>query len=231
MTIHLQSTANIAVNGIKALVYGNPKVGKTRLIATAPSPVILSAEGGLLSLRQYNLPYIEITSMMLLREAYLWYTQSNEARQFATIGLDSISEIIEVLLESEKTKTKDPRKAYGEIITQGLRIVRDFRDIPGRNVIMTAKMEYGKDETSGMMLFQPSFPGSKLGPAVPYFPDEIFQYCVFTNPQTGARTEALRCWADQQNIAGDRSGALDNWEPPDLTHIFNKIASGHIARR
>jgi len=231
MTVYLRSTSDIAINGVKCLVYGPPKVGKTRLIATAPAPVILSAEGGLLSLRQYNLPYIEIKTMLDLSEAYRWYTQAQEAKQFYTIGLDSISEIIEVLLEHEKARTRDPRKAYGEIITQGLRIVRDFRDIPGRNVVMTAKMEYSKDEANGMMLFQPSFPGSKLGPAVPYFPDEIFQYCVFTNPQTGQRGEFLRCWADQQNIAGDRSGALDQWELPNLSNVFAKIASGHIAKR
>lgn len=231
MTVYLRSTSDIAVNGVKCLVYGAPKVGKTRLIATAPAPVILSAEGGLLSLRQYNLPYVEIKTMFDLQEAYRWYTQAHEARQFYTIGLDSISEIIEVLLEHEKSRTRDPRKAYGEIITQGLKIVRDFRDIPGRNVVMTAKMEYAKDETTGMMLFQPSFPGSKLGPAIPYFPDEIFQYCVFNNPQTNQRVEALRCWADAQNIAGDRSGALDNWEQPNLANIFAKIASGHIAKR
>lgn len=229
--IVLQSTANFSSNGVKSLVYGPPKVGKTRLLATCPSPVILSAEGGLLSLRTYNLPYILIDNMNTFREAYAWAMGAHEARQFQTIGLDSISEIIEQLLTFEKTRTRDPRKAYGEIIEQGLQIIRGFRDMPGRNVVMIAKQEYSKDEASGMMFYQPSFPGQKLGPAVPYYPDEILQYCVFRNPQTGQRVEALRCWADQQNVAGDRSGALNEWEPPNLGQIFAKIASGHIAQR
>lgn len=231
MQVVLQSTASVGVNnGIKCLVYGPPKVGKTRLLATAPNPVIFSAEGGLLSLRTYNLPFAEVRSIADLHAYYQWALYSHEARQFATIGLDSISEIIEQLLETEKGKTRDPRKAYGEIVTQGLQLIRGFRDLPGRNVVLIAKQDYSKDEGTGLMYWGPSFPGQKLGPAVPYYPDEIFQYCVFQNPQTKQRIEALRCWPDQNNIAGDRSGALDEFEQPNLANIFAKIASGHVSQ-
>lgn len=226
MTIHIQSTQHVALNGVKALVYGLPGVGKTRLCATAPNPIILSAEAGLLSLRAFNIPYIQIVNIAQLNEAFQWASNAQEARQFLTICLDSISEIIEVLLEYEKTKTRDPRKAYGEIITQGLQIIRGFRDLPGRNVVLIAKQEWSKDESNGMMFNQPSFPGQKLGPAAPYYPDEIFQYCVFRNPQTNQRVEALRCWPDQNNIAKDRSGALSEWEKPHLGEIFAKIMNG-----
>lgn len=231
MTFTIQSTYGQSSRGVKVLVYGPPKVGKTRLIATAPAPFLISAEGGTLSLRTVNIPYVEVGNMHQFREVYNWVTGSHEARQFMTFSLDSISEIIEQILEAEKVKTRDPRKAYGEIITQGLQIVRGFRDLQGPNVVLVAKQEYQKEETSGLMYFGPSFPGTKLGPAVPYFPDEIFQYCIFSNPQTKQRIEALRCWPDQQNVAGDRSGALDEFEPPNLAHIFDKINSGHVARR
>lgn len=231
MAFIIQSTANITTRGVKCLVYGPPKVGKTRLIATAPSPFFFSAEGGLLSLRTMNLPYVQVKNMADFQECYRWVISSAEARQFATFGIDSLSEIIEQILQHELGRTKDPRKAYGEIISQGIDIIRKFRDIDGPNVVMIAKQEWSKDDSSGMMFYQPSFPGQKLGPAVPYYPDEIFQYCIFQNPQTKQRIEALRCWADQANVAGDRSGALDEFEQPNLTNIFAKIASGHIARR
>jgi hypothetical protein len=231
MAIVIQSTYGQTTRGVKCLVYGPPKVGKTRLIATAPGPFLISAEGGTLSLRTHNIPYVEVRDMPHFAEIYRWVSQSNEARQFATFSIDSLSEIVEKLLEAEKVKTRDPRKAYGEIVTQGLDIVRKFRDIDGPNVLLIAKQEYAKDEGTGFMQYGPSFPGQKLGQAVPYFPDEIFQYCVFQNPQTQQRVEALRCWANQQNVAGDRSGALDEFEPPNLSQIFAKINSGHVARR
>lgn len=223
MPFTIQSTASIITRGVKVLVYGKAGVGKTRLSMTAPAPLILSAEAGLLSLRQYNLPFIEIQSIYTLREVYQWVAQSHESRQFVTIVLDSLSEIIEQILEFEKTRTKDPRKAYGEIITQGIQLVRGFRDLPDRNVVLICKEEWSKDDATGMMYNQPSFPGQKLAPALPYYPDEIFQYCVFTNQQTKQRIEALRCWPDQTNIAKDRSGALNEWEEPHLGKIFAKI--------
>lgn len=225
--IVLQSTARVVANGIKSLVYGGPGVGKTRLLATAPSPLIISAEGGLLSLRQYNIPFIEIHSMNDLSEAYRYCIGSQEAQQFYTICIDSISEIIEQLLQQEKGLTKDPRKAYGAIIDKGIGLCRDFRDIPGRNIVITAKQEYTKDDLTGGMSWQPMLPGSKLGPQLPYFFDEVFQYCVFRNPQNpqAAPSEWLRCKADNQNVAKDRSGALNEFEQPNLTAIYSKIAS------
>lgn len=221
--IQLRSTAQVGLAGVKSLVYGDAGVGKTRLIATAPSPVIFSAEGGLLSLRQFNLPYYEIRTMNDLQQAYNWSLQSREAYQFATVALDSISEIAEVCLRNEQSQTRDGRKAYGELLIKVVSIVRDFRDLPGRHVIVTAKQEWSKDESSGVMLFQPMMPGQKLGPQLPYFFDEVFQHCVFVNPQTKQRIEALRTRRDNQNVAKDRSGALDEFEPPDMARIYHKI--------
>lgn len=220
---NILSTASVVNRGIKVMVYGRAGVGKTYLCSTAPAPIILSCESGLLSLRAYNLPYIGIETLADLQGAFNWIAQSDEARQFQTICLDSISEIIEKLLEEEKTKTKDPRKAYGEIMTKGVAIIRGFRDLPGRNVVLIAKEEWSKDEQSGSMFCQPSFPGQKLGPALPYYPDEVFQLCVFTSPQSKERVRALRCHPDQFNIAKDRSGALAEFEPPNLFEVFRKI--------
>jgi hypothetical protein len=45
------------------LVYGQAGAGKTSLIKTLPHPVVLSAEGGLLSIQDADLPYLEITSI------------------------------------------------------------------------------------------------------------------------------------------------------------------------
>ena len=44
---------------IKALVYGASGVGKTTFGATAPNPIFLSAEGGLLSVADKQFDYAE----------------------------------------------------------------------------------------------------------------------------------------------------------------------------
>lgn len=218
----LQSTASVGNNGVKVLVYGRAGTGKTTLAATVPAPVILSAESGLLSLRRFNLPFWEIKTIHDLRMALSWAATSAEARQFATIFIDSVSEIAEVILAHEKRNTKDPRKAYGEVLTQTIELVRQFRDIPGRHVVVTAKEEQTKDEASGMVLLGPSMPGNKLGQQLPYFFDEVFRLFVGKDG-TGVPFRALRTAPDFQSDAKDRSGALDELEPPDLSHVFRKI--------
>lgn len=201
-------------------MYGPAGVGKTPLCATAPSPLILSAERGLLSLKRTNTPYIEITGYASLVEAYQWCAGSAEARQFWTYCLDSLSEIAEVVLTEEKRKSKDPRKAYGEVIEQVVMLARAFRDLPGKNVVLVAKEEYSKDETSGAVLYQPSMPGNKLGPKLPYFFDEVFR--MEYNPSNRAQ-RGLHTVGSFQHVARDRSGMLAEYEPCDLTVVFKKI--------
>ena len=93
MAINVKTTGSLAANGVKVLVYGQAGAGKTSLIKTLPSPIVLSAEGGLLSIQDADLPFIEITSMTELQEAYTWLTSSDEAKSYKSVALDSISEI------------------------------------------------------------------------------------------------------------------------------------------
>lgn len=229
--IVLRSTAELAAKyGIKVLIYGDSGTGKTRACATAPNPVIISAEGGLLSIRSNTLPGIEVTNLVELRNVYEWCLRDRQAYQFSTICLDSISEVAEVCLRAEKFNRRDGRQAYGEMAEKMLQVVRDFRDLPARNVVITAKQEWQKDEATGQMFFGPWLPGRQLGPNLPYMFDEVFQQCVFSNYQTKQRMEGLRCWRDAQNMAKDRSGNLAEWEPPNLIHIFGKIQNGGAYR-
>lgn len=220
MAINLKSTGTASGNGVKVVVYGQAGTGKTSLIKTLPTPIILSAEGGLLSIADANLPYIEINSMETLREAYKWASESDEAKQFETVALDSISEIAEVVLNAEKKIAKDPRAAYGALQEQMTDIIRAFRDLP-KNVYFTAKCEKATDE-AGRILYSPSMPGAKLGQQLPYFVDEVLALRVEKN-QEGVPRRALMCESDGLWQAKDRSGKLDAWEAPDLKLIIKKI--------
>lgn len=215
-------------NGVKVLVYGRAGAGKTTLIATAPAPFVISAENGLMSLRKYQIVGAEVHTYEEMKEVCDWLHGSAEAKQFATVAMDSVSEIAERILENEKASNKDPRKAYGETQDKVLSILRRFRDIPGKNIYFSAKQEAAKDEVTGMVLNGPSMPGRQLGPALPYLFDEIFNLNIGKTPD-GQEFRYLRTRMDNQYDAKDRSGVLDTFEPPDLTRIFNKIiASGAI---
>ena len=221
MAINVKTTGSLSANGVKVLCYGAAGAGKTSLIKTLPNPIVLSAEGGLLSIQDADLPYIEITDMATLQEAYKWLTESADAKGFQSVALDSISEIAEVVLNAEKKATKDPRQAYGAMQEQMADIIRAFRDIGGKNVYMSAKLEKTQDE-QGRILYGPSMPGNKTGQALPYFFDEVLALRVEKDAE-GNTQRALMCDSDGLWLAKDRSGKLATWEAPDLGAIIAKI--------
>jgi len=218
MSVNLRSTSSVSSTGVKVLVYGQAGAGKTTLIKTLPNPVILSAEGGLLSIRDADLPFIEISSIADLREAYSWLVDN--AKDFSSVAVDSISEIAEVVLNAEKKVAKDPRQAYGAMQEQMTDLIRAFRDLP-MHVLVTAKLEKMQDEM-GRMLYAPSMPGNKIGPQLPYFFDEVLAMRI-EKISDGVAWHGLKCHGDASWQAKDRSGKLDEWEEPNLSKIIAKI--------
>lgn len=229
------SEANVA--GVKCLIYGPSGMGKTVLCATAPAPIVLSAESGLLSLKKknlerlfgennpyvcYDIPVITIKTVDDLKEAYDWCARDPHAQQFQTVCLDSLSEIAEVVLNNAKRQVKDPRQAYMELYEKMETTIRLFRDLPGKHVYMSAKMEPSKDELTGAVKYGPAMPGAKLSTKLPYFFDEVFRLGV-NKDQQGNQYRFLQTQPDLQYEAKDRSGSLQPLESPFLTHIFNQI--------
>lgn len=224
MAISLKTTGSLSANGVKLLVYGAAGAGKTSLIPTLPQPIVLSAEGGLLSIQDADVPFIEIASMDELKEAYTWLTESKEAQGYQSVALDSISEVAEVVLNHEMRKNKDGRAAYGEMNTTMNELIRAFRDISGKHVYMSAKLDKSQDEM-GRMLYGPSMPGKSLTQGLPYFFDEVLALRVEKDAE-GSPQRALMSDSDGLWLAKDRSGKLGAWETPDLGAIIKKIGGG-----
>lgn len=232
--------------GVKLLVFAESGYGKTMLNATLPNPLIISAESGLLSLTKrniervygagrpdicYDIPVISVKSIHDVEQAYMWVGDpvNNPVidefgnRQFQSISLDSLTEIAEQCLNNAKRTVKDPRQAYGELIERMQTLIRAFRDIMGLNVYMSGKMARYKDEFTGVTTYGVSMPGSKLGPEIPYFFDEVFKLGINKDPNTQEEFRYLQTGPDMSNNCKDRSGVLDFMEQPHLGMIINKI--------
>ena len=218
-----------ARQGVKMLVYSLAGRGKTTLCGTCPRPIVLSAESGMLALSRMHVPFLEVKTMTDLREYFQWFKSSAEPKQyFETICLDSISEIGEVVLSASKAKVKDGRMAYGEMIEDMTKLIKEFRDLQGYHVYMSAKQERLKNEATGVVLNQPMMPGQKLGQAMPYFPDLVMQLDI--DGPIGDTYRLLRTQPDFMNDAKDRSGLLDPIEEPHLGKIIAKITAGQAAQ-
>ena len=224
MAIALKRTGGLSAAYIKTLVYGEAGSGKTSLIPTLPNPIAISAEGGFLSIAEADVPYIEISSFDDLKEAYKFITESDEAKEFDSIALDSISEVAEVVLSHEKTNSKDGRMAYGEMNDKMNSIIRSFREISNRHVYFSAKIEKTQDE-NGRIIYAGSMPGKTLTKDLPYFFDEVFALRA-ERDESGELQRMLQTAADGKYTAKDRSGKLDPYETPDLGAVIAKIQGG-----
>lgn len=222
----------IQQSGVKVLIFGNAGSGKTAMCATAPQPLILSAESGLLTLGKIikesgvDIPVIVIKSIQDLYSSYDMFASGQMANVCKTVCLDSLTEIADAVLAYEKARNKDARKAYGEMADEVLKVVRMFRDLQGFNVYMSAKLESDKDAMTGAFVHMPMMPGKQVGPKLPYEFDEVF-YAYKAKDAEGRNFHALQTESDQQvTCLKDRSGYLDAVEYPNLTNIFNKILQG-----
>jgi len=117
----------------------------------------------------------------------------------------------------KKKINKDIRNAYGIMQEKITDLIRSFRDIQGKNVFFTAKMEKIQDESSKVLFF-PSMPGNKTAQSLPYFFDEVFALHISDDGE-----RVLQTILDKSYTAKDRSGELDSFEPADLGKIIDKI--------
>lgn len=222
MTIKFSTTKKEGeAHGVKCLVYGLAGVGKTMLCATAPDPLIISNEAGLLSLRDKEIPVILVDTYDDLNESFQFVTESDDAKQFQTICLDSISEIAETILHHERSVASDPRQAYGELQLKTLYLCRKFRDLPGKHVYFSCKQERVKNDQSRLMN-GPMLPGTKLPQDLPYLFDEVMALRA-EESEDGVLSRTLQTQPTIDYIAKDRSGTLNIFEQPNLTAIFDKI--------
>lgn len=205
--------------GHKALCYSGPGVGKTPVMLTAPNAMAIVTEPGVKSVRYSEMPTWEAFDAKRIRDWWAWIKGSTEPRKYATICIDSASELCEILLRDWLSKKKDGRAAYGEMASEAYDILGGLYFLRGPNVFITAKQDDKPDDGTGRQ--RPYFPGKELHVKVPHLYDMILHLeTIVLND--GSKAKAFRTSDNPMCVARDRSGLLAELEPANLTHIFNK---------
>ena len=221
MALKIQSTRDEdAFKFVNAIVYGQSGIGKTVLCSTAPKPLILSAEDGLLSLAGKDVDFIAIKSFKDLIDTYNELYKSSD-HGYETVCIDSVSELAETILSERKREERDPRKAYGTMADEIVAAIRKFKKLE-LHTIFVAKLRMYTDEFTGKQSYAPGFPGKALNDTLPYQVDLVLPMRM--GKHEGKEYRYLQTSPDIQYEAKDRSGILAPKEPPDLAALITKIS-------
>lgn len=222
--MNITNTKGLHADAVKILLYGDAGTGKTSLLGTGDnqSTLILSAESGLLSLNEKDIAVASISNWREFQQAYAEISKDPELQKFTTIGIDSLTEIADMLVThlEKQPEFQDPKntfKLWGEYNKRMTSVIKAFRDLPNVNVIFTALVEDVKDGQA--LIKKPLIAGSKAQQMLPSYFDEVF----YLNVNSATQERELHTQPTLSFVAKDRSGKLDSIEQPNLLNLISKI--------
>lgn len=220
----LRPAGQLAVRyGVKMLVFGPPGGGKTPAIRTAPNPVLLATEPGLLSLRGSNIPTWEAGTAERCEEFRKWFFGSKEASKFDTVCIDSVSQLAEHYLAKAERGNKHGLAAYGAMaedvagFTEALYFQRE------KHAYLVCKEDILDDGWR-----RPYFPGKELHKKIPHRYDVIMRAAKVLIPELGREEYAFQTtstmnWVCRSRQNPDDPPKLAAFEPQNISAIINKL--------
>lgn len=215
--------------GVKILCFGPPGSGKTPAIRTAPNPVLLATEPGLLSLRGSTVPTWEAGTAERVEDFRKWFFGSNEAKKFDTVCIDSASQMAELYLAQAEGKTSSSGNklhglaAYGKMADDTFAFISALYYQREKHVYIVCKEEL---QTDGWR--RAYFPGKELNAKIPHLYDVILrsaytmvpgvvgeQYAFLTTPSLN--------WFCRSRQNPDEPAKLAPYEPQNIKAIIDKL--------
>jgi hypothetical protein len=200
--------------GIKAVIYGPPGSAKTPLINTCPRPVLLATEPGLLSMRNSSVLTWIAPNKAKIDEFFKWFEHSNEAKAFDTLAIDSVSQMCDIALS--ESKSKHGLAQYGDMNEYVYPYLERLYFMREKHMYLIAK-----EEVTSASVKRPYFPGKFLPTQIPHKYDCVIRVARVSIANVGEQL-AFQCNGTYDVIARNRTGTLDNFEPPNFTNIVNK---------
>lgn len=229
---------------VKMLLCGDPGAGKTLFSSTAPNPLIISAEGGMLSIEDRGVPYVEIsTSAEFLsliktfqkpdpqRSKDLEQLGLEKGQAVDTLVVDTIDEVCQILAKERYTAAKKDSltlQDYGWLKEQMKSATTSLRNLE-MNVIMTCHLKSRNDD-DGRVTVWPAIEG-KFSEAIAGYVDLalILRNTLSTEVKGNASKRVLKRYLQtfpdpQHSWVKDRSGKLPQEAPVDFNNDFAELA-------
>lgn len=223
---------------IKALICGNPGAGKTLTSSTWPNVLYASAEGGLMSVADRKVNYVDIDSSTTLLELKNALSQSPAVREktfgfpVETVVIDTIDEIQRIFI---RERLADQRREamvlqdWGWLGERMIATINGFRNLD-LNVVFTAHLKEVKDEETGKLWLKPGLQGATADQIAAYvdlafvLKSEFKSEVVDGKPQK-ILVRSLQTLPDPYSTwVKDRSGKLPNPFPLNFDDDYARIA-------
>lgn len=221
---------HVSAFGVKAIIFGPAGTGKTPLIQTAPRPLLLSIEPGLLSMRGSDVPTYLAHDAKSINDFFAWFFNSAETKNFDTLGIDSGSYMADVFLQAALKGTsnagnkKHGMAAYGEMATNTMEHLRTLFYVKQKHIYLICKEEIADVEYQSLR--RPYFPGKVLNIDVPYLYDFILRLAKYNSiPGVQGEQLAFHCVGNTNILARNRTGNLNEFEPPNFSALVQKAMS------
>lgn len=224
MALEIKNTKTDKANFINYIVYGDSGVGKTSLIKqfTSENVLVLSAEDGLLSVKDHSVDYVNVKSLQDVKEVI----QKLIKDQHKFVFIDSITELSQnhyiYLLNKYKKIAAENRK---DVSSYGLKIWGDFGNDFSEvfkelrrleKTVVAIALEKEKENEIGQRVYMPDIYGKTAERIIAWF-DECFRMFIKDGERVFLTGKTELSWAK------DRSSKLSKLEKADIFSIHKKI--------
>jgi len=225
MSIVISKTNDAKHKRITILIYGEHGIGKTSLaktleVSSDEKLLYVAADPGQLALRDRG--FVCLSPKDQKGSPMMAILEHAKATEYEWVVVDGIDALAKEVLRGEKSKTKDGRKAYGEMIDKMEFWLEEMRDLPGKNVLFITHMSSSTDDM-GVTSHGPSMPSNSLKDTVPAMFDLVGCMRSIRTENGVERLIQFQPEAATGYVCKDRSGALQSVEKPDIEAILVKI--------
>jgi len=192
---------------LKALIYGNAKTWKTTFAGTAPRPLFICAENGLLSIASKAPDFVEVKTLQELKDLYKWLRDTKP--DYDTIVIDSLSEISKIIkdnLTNQGSKQMILRDwwIFSEEMMQA---VRQIVNLPYHVVCIVHTKEV-LDEAGSIAFYELSIETKAKNEVTRYF--DVIGFSSIN--KEGEYNISIK--GSSKTLCGDRSNTIDKENTP-----------------
>lgn len=235
MALELRNTRDLTDVWLSIIMYGPPKVGKTRLAATlGEKPLFIDFDDGMLTLREMGVNFIQPRSWEEILELVTLIRNGKLREQvdFDTIVFDSLSFMYTIVMEGvlKLGKRTIPQIQDWGLANERVKMIVDYlvkaRNEQRYHFILTCHEKVDKDEERGRIIG-----GIGSTPALmnilPAMFDELYYLSVSQGPNNTVKRSVNTVQTSFFPAGSRSSGKLLPVEEADLNKIYQKITGGN----